>query len=269
MKNATQNNIEPFSLARRVAVTLIGLFAFAALALPALAQVGGGFDLSWNTVDGGGYTSSSAGSFGLGGTIGQPDAGAMSGGTFGVQGGFWGPDTAPAAPPSLVGHVTWQGRPAQPSNLQQLPITLTLKSASTEVNFPVQTTDASGYFTVDVSSLVAGTYNWRVKSAQVGPTPQQYNPGFLATSGTLVLTGGAITNQEMGLQRAGDADNNNVVNAVDFTMLKTTFGKTTGMLGYDNRADFTGDTVISVADFNLLKNSFGMGGAPPIEPGNP
>src|SRR5438874_11639980 len=104
MMNRMQNMTTTFSLARRALVTLTGLLVFAALALPALAQVGGGFDLSWNTVDGGGYTSSSAGSFALGGTIGQPDAGTMSGGIFGVQGGFWGPDTANAAAPSLVGH---------------------------------------------------------------------------------------------------------------------------------------------------------------------
>src|SRR5438477_11015437 len=53
------------------------------------AQVGGGFDLSWSTVDGGG-TASTGGTFSLGGTIGQPDAGSSAGGTFGWTGGFWG-----------------------------------------------------------------------------------------------------------------------------------------------------------------------------------
>jgi hypothetical protein len=54
----------------------------------ALAQ----YDLSWNTVDCGGGTST-GGTFSLTGTAGQPDAGAMSGGTFTLSGGFW------AAPP--------------------------------------------------------------------------------------------------------------------------------------------------------------------------
>jgi Dockerin type I domain len=45
-------------------------------------------DLSWNTVDGGGGTST-GGSYVLGGTIGQPDAASMSGGTFALAGGFW------------------------------------------------------------------------------------------------------------------------------------------------------------------------------------
>jgi hypothetical protein len=54
----------------------------------ALAQ--SGYDLSWWTVDGGGETFSTGGSYTLGGTIGQPDAGVMSGGTYNLGGGFWG-----------------------------------------------------------------------------------------------------------------------------------------------------------------------------------
>ena len=49
-----------------------------------------GYDLSWYTIDGGGATSSTGGSYSLGGTIGQPDAGVLSGGTYTLNGGFWG-----------------------------------------------------------------------------------------------------------------------------------------------------------------------------------
>ena len=55
-----------------------------------LAQSGGSYDLSWWTVDSGGYTFSAGGSYSLGGTIGQPDAGALSGGSYTLAGGFWG-----------------------------------------------------------------------------------------------------------------------------------------------------------------------------------
>jgi hypothetical protein len=44
-------------------------------------------DLSWRSIDGGGG-SSSAGPFELDGTIGQPDAGFMTGGSFELSGGF-------------------------------------------------------------------------------------------------------------------------------------------------------------------------------------
>ena len=56
---------------------------------PVAAQSGGPYDLDWNTVDGGGYTSSTGGSYALGGTIGQPEAGVLAGGSFVLSGGFW------------------------------------------------------------------------------------------------------------------------------------------------------------------------------------
>ena len=57
--------------------------------VPSLAG-GPNFELTWFTIDGGGGASQSAdGSIVLNGTIGQPDAGAMSGGPFELTGGFW------------------------------------------------------------------------------------------------------------------------------------------------------------------------------------
>ncbi len=53
------------------------------------AQTGGGYDLTWSTMDGGGDMFSTGGSYSLGGTIGQPDAGAWSGGGHILAGGFW------------------------------------------------------------------------------------------------------------------------------------------------------------------------------------
>jgi len=50
-----------------------------------------GFSLLWWTVDSGGGTSSGTG-YKLSGTIGQPDAGTLSGGVFKLKGGFWGVD---------------------------------------------------------------------------------------------------------------------------------------------------------------------------------
>ena len=45
--------------------------------------------ITWWTVDGGGHTWSSGGYYELGGTIGQPDAGYLVGGTYTLGGGFW------------------------------------------------------------------------------------------------------------------------------------------------------------------------------------
>jgi hypothetical protein len=47
------------------------------------------FEISRSTIDGGGVMFSAATDFELSGTIGQPDAGSMSGGEFELTGGFW------------------------------------------------------------------------------------------------------------------------------------------------------------------------------------
>ncbi|MBI1841439.1 MAG: hypothetical protein HYR88_11390 [Verrucomicrobia bacterium] len=46
------------------------------------------FSIDWSTLDGGGGVSSGGG-YTVSGTIGQPDAGVMTGGDFVVSGGFW------------------------------------------------------------------------------------------------------------------------------------------------------------------------------------
>ena len=114
----------------------------------------------------------------------------------------------------LVGHVTWQGMADQPSAQQQMPITLTLKSGPTQVNYPIQVTNASGFFTVTVASLPASSYTWRVKG-----------PAYLANSGNVNLSGSPSTNAEMGLMRAGDTNNDNVVEVSNFNLLKGNFGQ--------------------------------------------
>ena len=153
----------------------------------------------------------------------------------------------------LTGHVTWQGPPAQPNSRQQLPITLTLKLGTTETNYPVQNTDASGNFTVTIGALPSGTYEWRAKGAR-----------FLASSGQVTLSGQAVTSVEMGIMRAGDANNDNVVSTQDFNILKASLGKGCGDPGYDTRADFNNDCLISTTDFTLLKANLGLGGSPPL-----
>jgi hypothetical protein len=49
---------------------------------------GATYEINWYTVDGGGGASAGGG-YTLTGTVGQPDAGTMSGGNFSLQGGFW------------------------------------------------------------------------------------------------------------------------------------------------------------------------------------
>jgi Dockerin type I domain len=152
---------------------------------------------------------------------------------------------------------------------------MTLRSAGGGLvyDFPgagmTMNTDVSGVFTVPVGSLPAGTYNWRVKSTQVGEGPTECNPGFLSTSGTIDLIGAAVTNVEMGLQGSGDSNNDDRVSIVDFVLVKLSFGQQPGQPSWDRRADFDGNGRITAIDFIQLKVNFGHSGAPPIRPTGP
>jgi hypothetical protein len=84
-------------------------------------QAWGQYAINWATIDGGGGTSA-GGVYSVTGTVGQPDAGSLSGGKFTIQGGFWGVIAAvqtPGAPLLSIIHtatntvaVTWSSTPA-------------------------------------------------------------------------------------------------------------------------------------------------------------
>ena len=74
---------------------------------------GPGFDLEWNTIDGGGGPLA-GGLYNLNGTVGQPDAGLMMGGGFELGGGFW---NLPEEPPACYANCDGStGTPALTAN---------------------------------------------------------------------------------------------------------------------------------------------------------
>ena len=108
------------------------------LLIPAigLAQT---YSIDWHTIDGGGGTST-GGVYSVSGTIGQPDAGAMSGGNFSVTGGFWSLFAVqmPGAPtltivPAAPGNATIAWTPNTPGFVLQETISL---SSTNWVNSP-------------------------------------------------------------------------------------------------------------------------------------
>ncbi len=75
--------------ARKALIVTLVLVAGLLVVGVAYAQTGGGYDLTWWTVDGGGGTASGGG-YTLMGTAGQPDAApAISGGGYTLYSGFW------------------------------------------------------------------------------------------------------------------------------------------------------------------------------------
>lgn len=92
----------------------VGLAALGyTIALGTISPAHAVYTIDWYTIDGGGATELSAGALTLGSTVGQPDAGELSGGSYVLSGGFWtggavtvgvgdeGPDgpDVPGAPP--------------------------------------------------------------------------------------------------------------------------------------------------------------------------
>ncbi len=97
---------------RKILVPFPALVLTLLLTSFALAQSGGAYDLTWNTWDGGGGMFSTGGTYSLGGTIGQPDAGALNGGAYSLNGGFW---YAESSAPTAVNLVSFRARAADPS----------------------------------------------------------------------------------------------------------------------------------------------------------
>ena len=77
---------------------------------------------------------------------------------------------------------------------------------------------------------------------------------------TSVALGSGTTTVNFGEQRVGDANGDDVINITDFSLLKASFGKSTGQSGFDARADFDGNGVVNITDFSYLKSNFGKYG---------
>jgi hypothetical protein len=95
---------------------------FLSICLLALRLGAQNYSIDWFTIDGGGGVCA-GGVFAVSGTIGQPDAGAMSGGNFSVSGGFWSLDPLGRPVLSITHHngiarISWL-RPASGYLLDQ------------------------------------------------------------------------------------------------------------------------------------------------------
>ncbi|MCH9001107.1 MAG: hypothetical protein IIC02_00915, partial [Planctomycetes bacterium] len=74
---------------RRIKYSIMLMALTLALAGSEPMMGGPDYDLSRNSIDGGGKISSTGGGFELSATVGQADAGVSSGGGFQLTGGFW------------------------------------------------------------------------------------------------------------------------------------------------------------------------------------
>ena len=88
-------------------IKLLSLCTFGLLALAGM-KASAQFSIDSFTIAGGGGTST-GGVFAVSGTIGQPDAGVMSGGNYALAGGFWGAIQTPPPVGSVIVKVWMVG----------------------------------------------------------------------------------------------------------------------------------------------------------------
>jgi len=129
-----------------------------------------------------------------------------------------------------------------------LQVSITRMSDNVVVFDSTHNRDSNGQFVVN--GLAAGNYRIRVKHALA-----------LASALDFVMPDGSHS-IHVGVLLTGDADNSNLVNISDFSILAVAFGKTSGQVGYDPRADFNGDDIVNITDFSLLASNFGKTGVP-------
>lgn len=108
---------------------------------------------------------------------------------------------------------------------------------------------ANGSGVLSIPNLNPGVYDIWIKHQQ-----------YLAKLIRKTLAAGA-NNLTAGQLKTGDANNDNVVSALDFSILASGFNQVIGSPSYDDRADFNNDDKISALDFSLLAANYNTVGA--------
>ena len=151
---------------------------------------------------------------------------------------------------TINGSVTLQGRPAAPNQQWVVDVKVDLY-ANGNTTTPAYTynvtTDDQGQFSIP--NVVTGTYTIAVKNSH---TLQRVLHNQAIALGTNTLNFGTLLE--------GDANNDNYVTAIDFSVLLNSFNKASGDPGFDPRADFNNDGFVTALDFSLLLANFNTAG---------
>jgi hypothetical protein len=102
-------------------------------------------------------------------------------------------------------------------------------------------TDQYGRFLLTMPPL--NTYTISVKGLN---TLRNVKQGVFINTGT--------NNVDLGTLVSGDADGDNTVDIVDFSIFRSKFGTSTAA------PDFNGDGLVNIYDFSLLRTNFGRAG---------
>ncbi len=152
------HNMKPVVKRLSIRLLLLGAVALLGSGVAARAQ---NYGITWYKIAGGGGTST-GNNFSLSGTIGQPDAGIMTGGTYAISGGFWG----------IYSAVQTPGAPT---------LTITPSGANVIISWPTPTSN----FTLQQNPVVNNSGSWSTVS-------QTTNVNNGTNSVTIPATGGNL-----------------------------------------------------------------------------
>ncbi len=161
----------------------------------------------------------------------------------------WYQDGAVTVGSTLTVHLPMQGRPAPPDTSLVITATGTLLDPGTgaTVSSSTRRTDNTGTLVID--GVAPGTYHLRVQGS--------HTISRKVTGLTVGTSGADVTAPAL---PEGDAADDNDVDILDFSKLRTSFGLCTGMPGYAEGTDFNQGGCTDIIDFSLLRGSFGQVG---------
>jgi subtilisin family serine protease len=151
----------------------------------------------------------------------------------------------------VIMNIPRQGRPSAPTIRLALPVNVQIKRISDGGNV------VNGSYTPDFagrhSIVIGANANYRVRVKGVTTLAETVNANVTGTMITITLPA----------LREGDANNDNVINVSDFSLLASSFGLSSGSGGFNANADFNGDGTVNITDFSLMAANFGQAGAAP------
>jgi len=116
-------------------------------------------------------------------------------------------------------------------------------------SFTYTTTTLAGAGSFNLLDLAPSNYDIKIKESRALST---LRAGVELSTGTTTIDFGEL--------RVGDANGDDVVNILDFAILKGAIFTWGGQPNFDRRPDFNGDGVVNIMDFALMKSNFGRWG---------
>ncbi len=148
----------------------------------------------------------------------------------------------PGDPATVVGTVGLQARADKPNPCWRISLSVSLyRDGQLAAEPTVVYTDENGEFTLP--AVLCGVYDIRVKNLHT-----------LANIKHTVQLVAGLNRIGLGTLLEGDASDDNVIDILDFSFLRTSFGTNSV------RSDFNQDGIVDVVDFSLLRAHFGLAG---------